>query len=339
MSNDKYSFEYRECDAEIWREELEDFVPQRVFDAHIHLLNIDHMWKQSGNAAVAERKTTDLALLQSFAGQLYPGRDVHYLLLGTPVKDMDVVAHNEWCIEQAGGDPSSRLNVLVTPDCPAEAVRAWAANGNVVGLKPYRVFSVTGDIAECRIVDYLPEAHLEIANELGLWVTLHLSRFHGCADEENLKDLALYAHKRYPRIRWILAHCARSFTYWPIRQAIERLRDIPNIWYDLSAVTDVRPFITLFQREDPARLLYGSDGAGATFWHGQYTAFGRAWQAVRPSAQKFAFPHCDGRPILAIYEQLLSIKHAAEIAGLDREAIEDIFWRNATREFGVEWGG
>jgi hypothetical protein len=42
------------------------------------------------------------------------------------------------------------------------------------------------------------------------------------------------------------------------------------------------------------------------------------------------FPHCDGRPILVIYEQLLSMKQAAEIAELSSDDIEDIFWRNAT---------
>lgn len=337
IMSDKYEFDYTRWDEEIWADELEDFVPRRVFDAHIHLLDVAHLRKQSGNSAVSVRRSSDMAALQEFTGRLYPGRDTHYLALGTPVKDIDVAAHNPWCIDQVAGDPSSRLNVLVTPECGVDTIREWVGKPGVVGLKPYRIYSVTGDIAQCRIQDFLPEEQLELANELGLWVTMHLSRFHGCADEMNLADLELYAHKRYPRIRWILAHCARSFTYWPIRQAVERLRDIPNIWYDLSAVTDVRPFITLFQKEDISRIFFGSDGVEATFWHGQYTAFGRAWQAVLPIQRKMEFPHCDGRPILAVYEQMLSIKHAAEIAGLNSDALEDIFWRNATREFGIEW--
>jgi hypothetical protein len=50
------------------------------------------------------------------------------------------------------------------------------------------------------------------------------------------------------------------------------------------------------------------------------------------------FPHCDGRPILAIYEQLLAMKHAAEIVGLSSSDIEDIFWKNAESAFGVKFG-
>jgi len=200
------------------------------------------------------------------------------------------------------------------------------------------LFSVTGDVAQCHIDEFLPHEQMELADQLGLWVTMHLSRYHGCADQQNLDDLQEYTTRRYPNIKWMLAHCARSFTYWPIQQAIERLRDLPNIWYDLSAVTDVRPFITLFSKEDTKRIFYGSDGVDATYFHGTYVTLGRAWQTFDISKTELQFLHCDGRPILAIYEQLLAMKHAAEIIGLSRDQIDDLFWRNAASAFGIEFG-
>jgi predicted TIM-barrel fold metal-dependent hydrolase len=203
------------------------------------------------------------------------------------------------------------------------------------GLKPYRLFSSTGDPHQCRITDFLPHEQLEFANEHHLWVTMHLSRFHGCGDEWNLSDLHEFTSRRYPHVRWILAHCARSFTYWPIRQGIERLRDMPNIWYDVSAVTDVLPLITLFTKEDIKRVFFGSDAVDSTYFHGKYVTLGRAWQGLNADRIKLEFPHCDGRPILAIYEQLLAMKHAAELAGLSQSDIEDIFWRNAALAFDV----
>ena len=168
-------------------------------------------------------------------------------------------------------------------------------------------------------------------------MTLHLSRFHGCADEHNLRDLHEYTTRRYPNIRWILAHCARSFTYWPIRQAVEQLREMPNLWYDISAVTDIRPLLTLFSREDRRRILYGSDGVNATYFHGQYAALGRAWQYLDTDSLDLKFPHCDGRPILAIYEQLLAMKQAAEIAQFSRNDIENLLWRNAATAFNLKF--
>lgn len=318
-------------DRQIWAEELDTFVPQRVFDAHIHLFHPQHL--QPGQSTTWT--LADFQLLREWADGLYPGREVHFLTLGTPTSGIQVDAHNAWCIQQIAADPRSRFNRLVTPACPLAHIERDLQTPGVIGLKPYRIFSVTGDIAQCRIHEFLPHAQLELANHYGCWITMHLSRFHGCADQDNLRDLAEYTLERYPRIRWILAHCARSFTYWPIRQAIERLRDLPNIWYDVSAVTDLRPLITLFQRENPARILYGSDGVDATFFHGQYAALGRAWQYLDTDRLDLKFPHCDGRPILAIYEQLLSMKHAAEIAQWSQSDIENLFWNNAVREFQV----
>lgn len=328
--------EYSSHDQQIWDEELEDFVPNRVFDAHIHLFNPDHL---SLAESTANRwGATDLATAQQWASRLYPGRETHFLVLGTPLRGIDVAAHNDWCIDQVRQDPQSRMNRLVTPACTVQDIRRDVQEQGFIGLKPYRIFSVTGDIAQCRIHDFLPYPQLELANELGLWVTMHLSRFQGCADEFNLSDLSEFTLQRFPNIKWILAHCARSFTYWPIRQAIDRLRDLPNIWYDVSAVTDVRPLITLFSREDRRRILYGSDGVDATYFHGQYAALGRAWQGVNADRLELQFPHCDGRPILAIYEQLLSMKHAAEIAQWTRDDVENLFWRSAAELFGVRFG-
>lgn len=324
--------DYSQHDQQIWEEELQDFVPQRIFDAHIHLFNPQHM--QPG-AAPTSWSFNDFASIRNWAARLYPGRETHFLVLGTPTLGLDVASHNAWCIDQVRHDPLSRMNRLVTPKCSAIQIESDVRTQGFIGLKPYRIYSVTGDIAQCRIEEFLPHEQLEVANALGLWVTLHLSRFHGCADELNLRDLSDFTQHRYPNIKWILAHCARSFTYWPIRQAIDRLRDLPNIWYDVSAVTDVRPLITLFSRENPRRIFYGSDGVDATYFHGQYAALGRAWQYVDTDRARLQFPHCDGRPILAIYEQLLSMKHAAEIAQWSQDDIDNLFWNNAISAFGI----
>lgn len=324
-------------DQQIWEEELQDFVPDRVFDAHIHMFHPEHL-KSAVPSALSSWGLADYPTLKQWAARLYPGRETHFLVLGTPAPGIDVTAHNRWCIEQVRHDPQSRMNRLVTPACNVQDIERDMRDSGFIGLKPYRLFSVTGDFAQCRIHEFLPHEQLELANQLGLWVTMHLSRFHGCADEFNLDDLREFTSNRYPNIKWILAHCARSFTYWPIRKAIDQLRDMPNIWYDVSAVTDVRPLITLFSREDRRRILFGSDGVDAMYFHGQYAAMGRAWQYVDASRLNLQFPHCDGRPILAIYEQLLSMKHAAEIAQWSQDDIQHLFWRNAVAAFGVRFG-
>ena len=104
----------------------------------------------------------------------------------------------------------------------------------------------------------------------------------------------------------------------------------------MSAVCDLRPILTLFQNEDVKRIFFGSDGITPTFFRGGYFALGRSWLTVsKASFAEATFPHCDGRPILAIYENLLAIRQAADLAGFGRKEINAIFWGNAAREFSV----
>ena len=92
----------------------------------------------------------------------------------------------------------------------------------------------------------------------------------------------------------------------------------------------------LLKHEDPKRIFWGSDGIGAAFFHGYYAALGRAWQHFDADKTDLQYPHCDGRPILSVYEQLLSLKFAAEMAGYTKDQIEGLFWRNAVTAFGMD---
>jgi len=335
------NIDYRDCDRLIWEEELEDFVPSRILDAHIHFFwpsNIVGIAPESierSDRQAAHLDVHDLETVNQWANVLYPGRRMQYLILGMPHKGTDVTKHVESVRAEIEGVPGIRYNRLVTPSCRLADIERDLKNPLFVGLKPYRTYSVTGDIAQCRIHEFLTHEQMEFANQEGLWVTMHLSRWHGCADEYNLNDLQEYTTKRYPNIKWLLAHCARSFTYWAMREAVERLRDMPNIHYDTSAVTDVRPYIILLKKEDTRRVFWGSDGIGAAFFHGHYAALGRAWEHYDADKGGFEFPHCDARPILSVYEQLMSLKFAAEVAELSHDQIEGLFWRNAATALGL----
>ena len=329
-------FEYRDDDREVWEEDLADFVPARIFDAHAHLFQRTLVARDHWDKV--HFKNADFSDLRRFTGTVFPGREVHYLGLGCPALGTDVDAHNRMMYEEFSQDPLSRMNRLTTPADTPEQIEADVKERGFIGLKPYRIFSVTGDAVECRIRDFLPERLLEVADHMGLWVTLHLSKSKASGDPENLADLEEYTARRFPRVKWILAHCARSFTYWPIQTGIERLRDMPNIHYDLSAVADVMPFVTLFQKEDHRRLFFGSDAIDSTAFHGGYVSLGRTWRGIKADELGTDLSHSTlKRPVLAIYQQLLATKHAADLATLSRDQVEDIFWRNAARALGVDW--
>lgn len=315
--------EYRGFDREIWERELAEFVPAELYDMHVHLWSEAHKGELTG-PPTGLRLEIDYQAQLSWAAQLYPGRRIHFLILGTPIKGMDIKGHNEWLAGQGSADPVSAVHLAVTPDMIPEHLTALVARHGCLGLKPYRVFAA--DPTNARIRDFLPEAQIEVAHELGLSVTLHLSRPTGPADPDNLEDLG-YLTRQYPRIQWILAHGARAFNSLFLEESIHVLRDLPNLWYDTSAVNDLYSHYLLL-KHDRGRVMYGSDDVVAGCARGKYITYARAWQFYAGPPQ---LEHCEATATLVVYEQLRQERQAALMLGLTPGEIVDHFAGNARR--------
>ena len=92
----------------------------------------------------------------AWAAKLYPGREMHYLVLGTPMPGMDAEGHNDWMAVEMAADPQSEVNMMVTPEMTPDYVATQVKNHDFFGLKPYRTFAP--DPANARIQDFLPES-------------------------------------------------------------------------------------------------------------------------------------------------------------------------------------
>ena len=313
-------FTISDFDREIWESELADFVPEKIFDAHTHLWN--DRFASASTEASALRFNADLAVMREFAGQVFPGRETHFLLMGTPMKDIDFAGDRRWLCAEAAKDPQSAAGVLVTSQLQPEILADEVDRYHIKALKPYRIFAV--DPANCDIVDYLPEALIEVADHYKLVVVLHLSKFTGAADEKNLADLTRLTAK-YPGVTWQLAHCARGFNPFTLEKSIHRLKHLDHICYDTSAVCDTYSHFLLLKHEDRKRIMFGSDNIAAGGEHGKYITWGRAWEFF-PGITR---PHCDSRSTLVVYEQLRCQRQAAMMLELSDDDIQDLFYRNA----------
>ena len=205
------ALEPNDLDRRIWAEELDGFVPRRIFDAHTHVYRWAHNLdpaKQSGPHAVTGGAfpEADWALLNEADRLLMPGREVHRLTFGFPFAGAcDFGAANRFTAEQAAGDPGSAALMLVHPSMTERYLEERVARHGFLGFKPYRFYAVTGDPVECRITDFLPEQQIRVADRLGLLVVLHLAKRDWAADADNLADLERLT-EQYPRVKWILAH-------------------------------------------------------------------------------------------------------------------------------------
>lgn len=310
-------------DREIWTEELEDFVPHKIFDAHTHL------WQQSCNTTPTKYKDHDFDLLDSWSKEVFPNREIDYQLIMMPDLGLDFEKQN---VFMAGEIAKSRNHIgctIITPDVTPEKLVNAIEKYHFTGLKPYRIMAK--DPANCRITDYFGEDLIEVADEYKLSVTMHMSRFDGIADPDNLADFKYFTSK-YKNVRWILAHCARAFNPFTLEKNIFALRDMPNIFYDTSAVCDARSIYLLFKHEDFSRIMFGTDNIIAGGVHAKYITWGKGWQYFTG----MDVPHCRPDVTLVCYENLRATKQAADMAGITDKQLQDFFYGNAKNFFNLK---
>ena len=138
-------------------------------------------------------------------------------------------------------------------------------------------------------------------------------------------------NRRYPRVKWQLAHCARCFIPSFLEESIDQLTELENMWFDTSAVCESDVFDVLFSRGPRERILFGTDNLPAGVDRGKYVAFGYAWQVLREDNQTFDLSHCNPNPTWVAYEELRALRRIAQRFGFTQGEIEDLFYNNASR--------
>ena len=315
---------YNDFDRDFWVRELEDFVPRKIYDMHAHL------WTENGQEHLplpdsVLRSEVDFSGLLAWSAQVFPGRECHFLALATPIPGVNTINQNKWLANEVAADNKSIAGMIVTPKTTQDELNEGFVKYKFHAVKPYRLFAADPRCA--RIVDFLPEPLLEIINEHGKAVTLHLSMPDGADSPQNILDLK-YLTKKYPNIKWILAHCARAFNSIFLEKSIHILKHLSNIYYDTSAVNDLYTHYLLLKHENINRIMFGSDNVAAGCGRGKYITYARAWQFYPGTEQ---LEHCDSRATLVVYEQLLQQKRAADILELSTDAINKLFWTNAEK--------
>ncbi len=179
----------------------------------------------------------------------------------------------------------------------------------------------------------MPEHLIEVAHRRKLLIMLHLSKRDAIADPENIADLLLLT-ERYPDAKWILAHCARSYSAWAIEKAAKHLLGLPNVWYDTSSVCESDAFDALFSSVGIERVMYGSDDLPVGVNRGKYIAFGFAWAFLSETNHSLNLSHCESQMTFVRYEQLRAMRRAAIRLGVTEAQREALFHDTAARLIG-----
>jgi len=332
--------DFKTTDLKIFKEEFAEFLPENIFDSHIHL------WKKSFiNYEIPEERQKQNPFLDPgiiegftiedfnyFSEKLFPGKNYRGLFFALPLKEIDLNKANKYISDVCKKNESYGLFV---PDPSLKKIPENFFEDKFVGFKPYPDlvdFKAPEDFSkldiDVSIFDFISKEVLEFSNEYGLILLIHIPRKGRLNDKRNIEELSTIG-KKYKNIKMILAHAGRSYCYEDIRNSIQYIKDIKNLYVDTAMINNFSVNKTLIKMLGSEKLLFGTDLVIALLKgknieinnrHFFVTKEPKLW-SLSSSTMNLDFTYF-------IYEIIRAIKLAAEELNLNKIQINNIFYSN-----------
>lgn len=331
-------------DRKVWENELSDFLPDKIIDCHVHIYREEmQRWEskdRNGCVMWPHMVAPDLQIddmWQSYS-QMFPGKKVGAVIMGMPTCKLDEV--NRYALSCAKRDGLPALyctNWDTTKDEIREALAAGFA-----GIKPYLNNSPSYIPAnEVRIFDFLTHEHMEVMNETGGVVMLHIPRSLRLRDPVNIAQM-MEIEEKYPKAKVIIAHIGRAYAPEDIGDAFETLKHTKNMMFDFTANTLTEAMVACINAVGPERLMFGSDMPITKMRMYRIVENGKYINVV----PRGAYGDVSNDPNMRetdesdlttfMYEELRAFKRCAEELGLSRDDVRNVMYGNASRLFGYE---
>lgn len=321
-----------ERNKKIFDEEFDQFLPKKILDFHVHLFNEGVLPRgefiYAGGPALTsytfEEAGRDL-------DECFPGRENLAVCFGVPLVTGDHQRNNDYVADGCDNKKYFGLRLLDPFRDDAESVRRDLEGGRLLGLKPFLSYVRKADEGSVEIREMLPDWAMEVADDCGAVIMLHIPRSQRLADPLNQRQL-IELCTSYPRARIVLAHLGRAYFYKNIVGNLDALRELPNLYYDLTMVTHWEVMEYAFQKLDPQKILYGSDTPIALA-PGKSVEINDHYTYVTPKPWAMSISDDHGKLQFTsfLYEELRAVKKAVERLGLGREFVEGIFYSNGMK--------
>jgi predicted TIM-barrel fold metal-dependent hydrolase len=230
--------------------------------------------------------------------------------------------------------------VFASPQWSAQRLEREICQGAFLGAKVYLTLSPADiPVDQIRIFNFLPHEQLEVLNEYGWIVMLHIPRSSRLRDPVNLADV-LEIERRYPNAKVILAHVGRAYCPEDVGDAFAVLRETERLLFDISANTNAAVFEQLIRTVGPRRILFGSDLPITRMRMRRVCESGNYVNLVPKGLygdvsgdkhmREVAGEQADAQSFF-LYEEIDAFRWAAQATGLTPADIEDVFYGNAAR--------
>ncbi len=333
-------------DRKVYEEELADFLPDRIVDAHVHIYKEEMQRVRPENRKgcvnwphmVAPDLTIE-DMKQSFS-QMFPGKDVKAVIMGMPTCRLNEV--NDYALDCAKKENIPAL-YCTNWDTTKDEIRA-ALNAGFCGIKPY-LNNCPPCIPEkeVRIFDYLTHEHMEVMNETGGIVMLHIPRSLRLRDPVNLWQM-MEIEEKYPNAKVIIAHIGRAYVPSDIGDAFEVLKNTKNMLFDFTANTLTLAIRKCIETVGTKRIMFGSDMPITKMRMYRICEEDRYVNVV----PRGFYGDVSGDPNMKevddwsemttfMYEELRAFKKAAEELSLSKDDVADILCNNAAQLFNIKF--
>lgn len=322
---------FKESDMEALKI-LEQFVPDKVFDAHAHLYDSDFL-----PGVCSSKEESSVGDVTSYIKSMLP-------LLGDPsVLKLNAISYpdksmadfngenieksDRFLFEQLNNCPDAVGEIMVHPKESAEHIESRLVHPSIKGFKCYHLLGGVEDSWNLSVGDYLPEGAWEVANAGKMCITLHMVKDKALADEDNMNYICNMA-KRYPDAKLILAHAARSFASWTGVESVEKIVHLENVLFDFSGICESPSVFQIMKKAGVKRCMWGSDYPVSNMRGKAVSLADSFYWIYKDDFDRFESKTAIKNWLVGI-ENLMAVRQACIMLELGSKDIEDLFYNNA----------
>jgi predicted TIM-barrel fold metal-dependent hydrolase len=322
----------------LYKERIAPHLPPVILDFHAHTWRKSDWhavpWKSGaagGTYMVADEDYPVQRLIQDGRAS-FPDREYRAVCFGYPTPSADNEKDTRYVAAAGGRRGMYPLMIAGAPlKLPAELIRQRLLDGKFLGFKVYLPWH--GDAyGDMRVQDMLSANEMDIAQDLGLVVLLHVPRSGRLADPD-VQAGVRWLSEGWPRARIVLAHCGRCYLPAEMERAIGSVRDLSNVCLDTSMVMDETVLRMVFDGIDSSRVLFATDFPVAAMKGRRVRVMDHWVDVVTGEAPASAY-RVPAEGIGAMYmsqEIALAVVTAGRAAGLAEKSLRDVFFENGMR--------
>lgn len=317
---------------------LNDFLPDKIFDAHMHVYDKKFNPNSCANGCFALRDRCEIKeYLSDMAPYFKKAKEVRCNMIIDPDKDMGKANLNnrdlstEFIVEQLDKYKGNVGEIIVRPTDTEEDIEKMLTHKNICGFKCYHLLADKKNTWNCSIGEYLPESAFKVADKHKLAITLHMVKDKALYDQDNSEYIIKMA-KKYKNATLILAHAARSFASWTAIESVEKVAKLDNVWFDFSAVCESSAMFMIMKKAGIDKCMWGSDYPVSRL-AGKAISLGDSFYWINAKdIQGFAGP-TNFSSYLVGTENLMATRQALIMYGAKQKDIEKVFYKNAMNLF------